>query len=79
MLKWEARSRAIAATGAAALKSSYLYNARAELILGYVGQLMILPDDVYRKERALLRRILHIPTNTLDATSAFNLHCIGAP
>jgi hypothetical protein len=79
VLKWEARSRAIAATGAAALKSSYLYNARAELILGYVGQLMILPDDVYRKERAFLRRILHIPTNTIDATSAFNLPLYRRP
>ena len=79
MLNWEARSRAVAATGAAALTSSYLYNARAELILGYVGQLMIRPDDVYRKERAFLRRILHIPSNTPDATSAFNLHCRGGP
>ena len=34
---------------------------QAEPVLGYVGQLMILPDDVYRKERALLHRILHIP------------------
>jgi hypothetical protein len=64
VLKWEARSRAIAAMGAAALTSSYPYNARAEPILGYVGQLMILPDDVYRTERALFPRILHIPTNT---------------
>ena len=77
--KWRLRTIEIAGTHAAASVSAFLYNQRAPPVLTYKCQLLPLPAQFRRIEKAGLHQLYHLATNSLDAAGPFVLAAAGGP
>eukprot|EP00973_Karenia_brevis_P089069 12352196-Karenia_brevis.AAC.1 len=62
--KWRATSRAIGNCPSAASLANLAYRSRGGTKLSYVGQMLEVPKDVLRTERAVLQRILKASYNS---------------
>jgi hypothetical protein len=77
--KWTQRANAIAARHASAAVSAHLYNTRAVPVLGYLAQLAIPPETLFRAERQTVLHIFHMATNSLDDAAVHCLPNVGGP
>jgi len=74
--KWAKRRREIAHSKMNHTLATISYNSRAIPVLGYIGQLLP-PPVTKHAERSLLHHLFHLPTNSWDGNSFYQLYCIG--
>ena len=55
------------------------YNSRISPVVGYIGQLVPIPDNFLRKEHADLHSTLRLPQNSLCHADFFHLADVGGP
>ena len=79
LVKCKSRAAAIAETRSAASVSAHLYNTRALPCLSFKAQLVPLPPTFKRAETTTLHHLLHMATNSMDASSPFRLFEVGGP
>eukprot|EP00973_Karenia_brevis_P002748 374498-Karenia_brevis.AAC.1 len=77
--KWRATSRAVGDCPSAASLATLAYNSRGVTKLSYVGQMLEVPKDVLRAERAVLQPISKTPYNSFSTSAFFNLRMWGGP
>ena len=66
-------------SGAAVSLCAFTYNFRIVPVLSYVSQLVPLPGNMARIERAALQSVFHIATSALCDADYFNLTSLGGP
>ena len=59
------------------LLAAHTYNSIAISVLGYIGHLHPPPVSIFPKERAVLHHMLHLPTNSFELSTFFNLKALG--
>lgn len=76
--KWLSRGKAICSSHACPAIATFAYNHTSVPVLTYRGQLLIPPHDIQTKELHLLHFLWHMPTNTFELSTFFNVGSIGA-
>ena len=79
VIKWDRRSRDIGASHCGPTLACFLYNHTALPVLGYRAQLLPPPEMIHLKERHVLHRILHLPPNTLELNTFYEMEAMGGP
>jgi len=77
--KWQARSKALSKTEAAATVLGPLYSSRALSTIGYVAQIVPPTKEMLQAERAGIHALLKLPHNTFDTAASHSLMAIGGP
>lgn len=76
--KWVNRSNEIASLKLAAAMTVLQYNSKAVTVLGYLGQLLFMPDKLRKKEATIISRLLHAPQHMFGTDFPFKLDAAGS-
>ena len=74
--KWTGKVKAIASSHCGPSLAAFLYNYTALPVLGFLAQLLHIPDEMHNSERHALHHLFHMPPNSFDLTHFHQLDLV---